>query len=518
MTLEVVASRIIAPYLGVSLYTWTSVIATVLLGVTLGNYAGGRIADTRLSRKGLGACLALGGIAALLAMVSSIFLGPAVSHLAIPLWMMTLLFCLLVFFPTAFFLSTISPQVVKFDLRSMEHAGVTIGTIGAWSAIGSIVGTFASGYVFILYFGTKLIMVGLGVLLLALGTAVAWAEKLWKHEASGVAALLLLGNVMIPSVCQMETNYYCLRVKTTSLPFGTQYHLVLDHLVHSSLVPDFPDAFGYDYEWVQARVLAYAHLSEDIFSTLTIGGGGYSMPRYIEAVYPNARIDVVEIDPGVTVFNHEKFGLSTSTRINTMNMDARLFLEQLPASSTYDAIFMDAVNDYSPPFQLTTQEFQALVRAHLSPKGTYAVTVIDDPAHGEFTAAMVKTLRTVFPQVYLFPMGSELDGGAGRNTFEIVALNEPLDLQWWAGAEPLRTFSDEDVGLDPTRWLKASEFLPEDKLAQFLAAHPVPVLTDDHAPTDAYLAPLFADAYRERVKVASAVTSTLPGRLDLLDP
>ena len=67
MVLELVAGRIIAPYVGVSLYTWTSVIGVVLAGMSLGNYLGGGLADRWASPRLLGilvfcwaACSAVG--------------------------------------------------------------------------------------------------------------------------------------------------------------------------------------------------------------------------------------------------------------------------------------------------------------------------------------------------------------------------------------------------------------------------------------------------------------------------
>lgn len=179
MTIEIVASRIVAPYMGVSLYTWTSVIATVLLGVTVGNYAGGKIADKNLSKRTLGGSFALGGLAALISVTLAPFIGPRIAAMGLPLSLMTMLFCLAVFFPAAFFLSTVSPQVIKFDLHDLEHAGLTIGTIGAWSAIGSILGTFTTGFIFIMFLGTKALMIGLAAALIFAGIAIAWQDGLW---------------------------------------------------------------------------------------------------------------------------------------------------------------------------------------------------------------------------------------------------------------------------------------------------------------------------------------------------
>src|SRR5437867_10299244 len=65
LILELVAGRILAPFIGVSLYTWTSIIGVVLAGISLGNYAGGRVADRWPEQRTLGVLLAAGGIASL---------------------------------------------------------------------------------------------------------------------------------------------------------------------------------------------------------------------------------------------------------------------------------------------------------------------------------------------------------------------------------------------------------------------------------------------------------------------
>src|ERR1051326_4281210 len=65
LILELVAGRILAPFIGVSLYTWTSIIGVVLAGISLGNYLGGRVADRWPQRRTLGFLLAAGGLASL---------------------------------------------------------------------------------------------------------------------------------------------------------------------------------------------------------------------------------------------------------------------------------------------------------------------------------------------------------------------------------------------------------------------------------------------------------------------
>jgi MFS family permease len=184
MTVELVAGRVMAPYLGVSLYTWTAVIGAILLGVTLGNYAGGRLADWRLSRPILGACFGVAGLAMLVASLSVRAIGTGLSLSSLSLPWATAIFCLTVFFPIALCLSLVSPQVIRFDLHDLEHTGLTVGTLGAWSAAGSILGTFATGYIFIMFVGTHILWLALAGLLILIGLSVALQAKLWRSSAT----------------------------------------------------------------------------------------------------------------------------------------------------------------------------------------------------------------------------------------------------------------------------------------------------------------------------------------------
>src|SRR5437867_11707915 len=71
LVIELIAGRIMAPYIGVSLYTWTSIIGVVLAGISLGNYIGGRIADRWASSFTLGVLFLLSGVTALLMLLTT---------------------------------------------------------------------------------------------------------------------------------------------------------------------------------------------------------------------------------------------------------------------------------------------------------------------------------------------------------------------------------------------------------------------------------------------------------------
>jgi MFS family permease len=154
MVLELVAGRIIARFLGSSLYTWTSVIGVVLAGITIGNYIGGRLADRFRPIKVLSILFAICALACLIAIVSNNLAGRWVW-----LWQFNwptriLLHVTVVFLLPSALLGTIGPVVAKMALEKGLPTGRTVGDIYAWGAAGSIAGTFAAGYYLIALMGT----------------------------------------------------------------------------------------------------------------------------------------------------------------------------------------------------------------------------------------------------------------------------------------------------------------------------------------------------------------------------
>jgi MFS family permease len=167
MVLELVAERIIAPHVGVSLYTWTSIIGIVLAGISLGNYVGGQLADRWASRRLLGSIFFLGGLASLgILLVDELNI---VANVEWPLTVKILILVTALFFLPSGILGTVSPIVAKLAVRDLERAGRTVGRIYAAGSAGSIVGTFATGFVLTSLFGTHVIVWGVGGLLLLLG-------------------------------------------------------------------------------------------------------------------------------------------------------------------------------------------------------------------------------------------------------------------------------------------------------------------------------------------------------------
>ena len=147
----------------------------------------------------------------------------------------------------------------------------------------------------------------------------------------------------------------------------------------------------------------------NLSNVLMIGLGGGSTQRSYQHYYPDVMIDTVEIDPTVVRVARDFFAVSNSATHRIHTADGRVFLRR--STNRYDAILVDAYteNRYGSflPRHLVTKEFFQIANDHLSTNGVLAYNVIGQ-IYGEranLLGAMFRTLKTVFPEVYLFPAG-----------------------------------------------------------------------------------------------------------------
>ena len=167
LVIELVAGRLLAPYIGVSLYTWTSVIGVILAGISIGNFLGGRLADRFPGPSVLGLTLVAASL------TSFVTLGLVSVLPQFTLWMplvpRILVLTTVIFFLPGCILGMITPLVVKQALTDLGHAGGLVGRVYAISTAGSLVGVYLTGFVLIAHFGTRLIVVMVAAVLLILG-------------------------------------------------------------------------------------------------------------------------------------------------------------------------------------------------------------------------------------------------------------------------------------------------------------------------------------------------------------
>gem|GEM_PF-75650 len=492
MAIEVVAARALAPQVGVSIFTWTAIIGAVLLGITLGNVLGGIIADKDDGSLGLGQAIAWAGVAIVVATCFVEVGAPTLGAVNLPLPLRTVLFALVAFLPPALIIATIGPQLVRVATSHVEDVGKTAGILSAWNTFGGLVGALTSGFWLISWMGTRVLLTSLAVLLILVGWGCLWPQRPWNTRLSVLLAVFFLIQLFLPRACFLESHYYCIVVinDVGSTSQNPGYILRLDHLVHSYVHPLHPETLGYGYEQVYAHLIALRHTQKDPFSSLFIGGGGYVLPRYLEASYPFAKSVVAEIDPKVTETSYLRFGLSRNTTIETANVDARMYLSRSTKKQPFEFVFGDAFNDFSVPYHLTTVEFHRLLKTHMSTDGVYALNIIDDARYGQFLSAMVRTLQVVWKQVYVAPGAANF--APGRNTIVLIATDKEIDPIAWKGT---MSPAAQAAQMNQEEYTRLTQLISHESVQAFLRGHPVPILTDAFAPTDRYLAPVFSDAY-----------------------
>jgi spermidine synthase len=497
MTLEIIAGRLIAPQIGVSLYTWTSVIGVVMAGMAMGYYLGGRLADRFHSLNFLGLILGLTALACLAIFPLRMLANNVTWSNTTPLLWRIVTYITVLFLLPNLALGMISPIIVKLSLLDLNRTGSTVGRIYAWSAIGSVAGTFSAGFWFISAFGTKtttvLVACVLEILAVWFITAAPWKQALSRGIVAlglfGVSLGILIGMGWLNPECTAETNYFCIKVydyqlNSNNSPIASAPQesvtnnpiraLMLDRMIHGYSDINNPTDLLYDYERTYAAVLEPFFQRNPGFSTFIIGGGAYTFPRYIESRFPGARILVAEIDPAVTQIAYRQMGLSPTTRIQTRNLDARILVQLEGRPDSYDLIFGDAFNDYSVPFHLTTLEFTRQLAAMLRAHGLYIANIVESGRYGHFLRAYTRTLLQVFRYVQVIPTNPAWRT-VPHSTFVIVASQEAYDL---------------------SQLPEVYQPLPQAELDTFLALEPTLILTDDYVPVDNLMAPLVEGTWR----------------------
>ena len=467
LVLEILAGRLLAPYVGVSLETYTGIIGTILIGIAVGAWAGGTMADRVNPRRLLPPLLMLGGALAIATIPTVRLIGSASGGSGGGLRIIAL--SALGFLPSATVLSAVPPAVIKLQLRDLGATGATVGRLSAWSTGGAIVGTFFTGFFLVAAAPVSTLIVAIGLGLIASGGAL-WVfgrahgfvvESGQLFSVAGIAALGLLGTATIASPCDTQTSYYCLAVRVDADRPGGRT-LVLDDLRHSYVDLDDPTHLEFWYIRRLADVIALAPRGEVVF----LGGGALTLPRQVRATSPHTQQLVFEIDDGLIDVVEAEFGYRPSASIEVRIDDARLGLAGVDTDSA-DVVIGDAFGSRSVPFHLATEEFTRDVRRVLRSTGTYAVNVIDSPGQ-RFLAAQAATLDRVFEYVAVV-LGPQAAAGQHGNSV-LIASDEPIDV----------------LALDQRRVDAGDGGEVVSDLAGLIVD--APILTDDYAPVDQLIA------------------------------
>ena len=451
----------LAPYLGVSLEVFTGIIGVILAGISVGAWIGGKAADRGDPGRLIGPLLVAGGLTAMAAPLIVDLVGPATSTGPLSIVVLSLLG----FFAPAAVLSAIPPIVVKIRLASLQETGSVVGAYSAIGTAGALFGTFVTGFVLIAAFPTRPIVIVVGIVLVLLGVGL-WAARTTMSAVASVGALALLGWLLVvfDGPCQYETTYHCAEVVVDpERPSGRL--LILDR-GHNSYV-DIEDPTHLEFRYIRVMVdLIDTEMPAGPLDVLSVGGGGFTFPGYLEATRPDTEHLVLEIDSSLVDIGRKHLGFHDEAEV--IVDDARRSIDGVPPGSI-DVVIGDAFSGLTVPWHLTTVEFVEAVGEKLAPGGFYTINVIDRP-EARFARAEAATLEEVFQHVAIFAPPGYFTGDLGGN-YVLVGSHNPIDLERVAAA--IRSRGGVEIGLSG----------PE--LERFVdGADP---LTDDYAPVDQML-------------------------------
>jgi spermidine synthase len=518
LSVELAASRVLAPYFGNSLFVWGALIGVVLAGLSAGYALGGLLVDRYPSVRLLEGAIALGGVAVLavplldervLRLVLDLDPGPRLDPL---------LASVLLFGPASVVLASVTPIAVRLRARSAERFGGTAGNLFAVSTLGSITGTFATAFFLVPEFGTEEV---LGLAAASLFVAVVVLGAFGRAVIVAVAALAAAGLSVVVAfaaapksgetlsdveaanwsplyrsrgygyldtrdpraavdppnlrrVYAEDTRYHRLSV----VEDGTTRYLRFDNSLQSAMYVREPFRTRYRYTDFFHLGLAYAPRARNV---LYVGLGAGSSPKQLWRALPEVTIDVVELDPRVVDVGYRYFNVPRDPRLRVHVGDGRRFLAESP--KRYDVIVIDAFFADAIPFHLVTTQFLQLARRRLTPGGVVVTNVIGalEGTGSRLFRSIYRTYKTAFPSVRVHP--AILAGDRGDDAYR------NLILVAGDSAAPQATLLAE-------RWdrIRREHPLAPDLRKPILDRHDaaikvsdVPTLTDDYAPTDALL-------------------------------
>lgn len=434
MAVELGASRLLAPYFSSSQIVWTIIIGTIMIAMALGNVYGGRSADRKPDPDRLygriliaavwiaaipvvGKYIILGISALLIFAVNSNFL----------IWA-AFAACMVIFVFPLFLLGTVTPSLAKYSVDSLEDSGKTVGTLGAFNTIGSIIGTFVPTFVTIPAVGTSVTFLIFAGILLVLSLVYFVSRRMNRDDTAqkgrGGMAGSVISSVLFLLCCVLgasdsfafwesdltyegESIYNYLQVKedsrrvilSTNVLFGVQSVLVKDQALT-----------GMYYDYAMAAPLMAGKEQPGDCSVLILGMGTGTYATQCNRYFGEMDIEGVEIDEKITDLARTYFELPESVPVTTY--DGRAFLNAV--EEKYDVIMVDAYQDITIPFQMSSVEFFTLVKDHLAEDGVMVVNMnMRGREEGNINQYLADTIASVFEYVYTI----DVQGSTNRELF-----------------------------------------------------------------------------------------------------
>lgn len=423
MAVELGASRLLAPYFSSSQIVWTIIIGTIMIAMALGNIYGGKSADKSPNPDKLYGRILIAAVWIALIPVAGKYIVLGISALLIFtvnnnfLIIAAFCACMVIFVFPLFLLGTVTPSLAKYSVNSLDDSGRTVGTLGAFNTIGSIIGTFVPTFVTIPAVGTSITFLIFAGILIVLSVIYFVSSRVGYKK-------IIISGVIFVSCCvfghgdsfafwqkdltyEGESIYNYLQVSeddkqvslSTNVLFGVQSVYMKDDTLT-----------GLYYDYAMAAPLMVPDKNPDSMEALILGMGTGTYATQCRKYFGDMNIEGVEIDEKITKLSRKYFALPDD--INVTTYDGRAFLNA--SDRKYDVIMVDAYQDITIPFQMSSIEFFRLVKSHLNENGVMVVNMnMRGNDDGDINQYLADTISSVFGNVYTV----EVDNSTNRELF-----------------------------------------------------------------------------------------------------
>ena len=423
LAFELTAARVVAPYLGSTIYVWTSIIGVILAALAVGYIIGGVLADKRKKLSDVVVFLLSAAlIIALLALVKD-WAVRVISELPFPLQLQAFLASLLLFALPTVLLGMVMPYLARLNITDLNTSGRKLSRIDAAGTVGSLAGTFMTGYFLFGLVGSRHLLAILALALVAISFLLG-AKK--YHVAAVIVALVVGTSFFISSrpvlsgyISESDTRYSRVIVRDIDY-LGRQVKVLQTdgQSLQSGVYSDGSKELVFDYTRAFASTSELRPNAERI---LIIGGGAFTFPEYIANKQPATHVDTIEIDSKLTEISAQSFNFKQPENLSIINKDGRQYLNQ--TNNSYDMIFLDAFNSIVPPFQLLTEQAVQRMESNLAVDGVIVANFIAKPpmpGSSSLIEAAYSTFKTEFKYVEVFKVSPWMPQNATQNLLLIA--------------------------------------------------------------------------------------------------
>lgn len=491
MAVELGASRLLAPYFSSSQIVWTIIIGTIMIAMALGNIYGGRFADKNPNPDKLYGRVVIAAIWIALIPVLGKYIIIGISAVMIfsvnsnfLVWA-AFAACMIIFVYPLFLLGTVTPSLVKYAVEDLDDSGKTVGMLNASNTIGSIIGTFIPTFITIPAVGTSVTFLIFSGILLLLSVIYFSSRKVGTIKCVVGVIILIIACFTGSSdsfafwenslTYEGESVYNYLQVKeddsqvylSTNVLFGVQSVYVKE---------DELTGMYYDYA-MAAPMMADVNKKESL-DVLVLGMGTGTFATQCNRFFDGVSLEGVEIDKDITNLAEKYFYFSNDIPVYTY--DGRAFLNVV--DKKFDVIMVDAYQDITIPFQMSSIEFFSLVKEHLNRDGVMVINMnMRGQEEGDINQYLADTISSIFSQVYTIDVSNSTNR-------ELFASDN---------VEILNVLSD-NINLEKNKEL--SEFMQtvRENLSVYKAGNYI--MTDDKAPVELLGMKVIDDLIGDEVK------------------